>query len=107
VLAALPAIGLGIAASSAEKPPQVLLDTNVFKHKTSQGFAETFPGGSSERELIGWLRNQDFEIVLNRNTATRADTGVPCTRTHRVTWLSETGPLIAAAEAELVQLGCL
>jgi hypothetical protein len=107
VLAALPAIGLGIAASTAEKPPEVLLDTNAFEQKTSRDFAAAFPEGSAEQELLGWLRDQDFEIIPDRNTATRTYTGVPCTRTYRVTWVSETGLLTAAAEAELVQLGCL
>lgn len=107
VLAALPAIGLGIAASTAEQPPEILLDIDAFERDASQGFAALFAGGSSEQDLLEWLREEDFEITSSQNHATRTYTGMPCTRTYRVTWVSEAGLLTLPAKAELVQYGCL
>jgi len=107
VVVALPAIGLGIAASSAQRPSEILRDINAFEREPSQGFAATFAKGSSEQDLFDWLRDEDFDITASDSFATRTYTGMPCTRAYRVTWASEAGLLTLPAKAELAQYGCL
>ena len=107
LLALWPVIGLGIAASTSEMPPELLSDFEWPERMRSDGFSKAFPAGSEEEALLRWLKEEQFAIAAESDVAERTYSGVPCTTGFKVSWSAQDGVLESAAVAELTDYACL
>ena len=102
-----PVVGIGIAASTSERPPDLLSDFEWPERPHSDAFSKAFPTGSQEDALIAWLEQEQFSIATERGVAERTYSGVPCTMSFRISWSAQGGVLESAAVAELTGYACL
>tara|TARA_B100001179_G_scaffold226521_1_gene207680 strand:+ start:858 stop:1238 length:381 start_codon:yes stop_codon:yes gene_type:complete len=101
-----PAAPFALAALTAEKPPELLLDFAYPEDMESHAFGARFKEGTSESALIDWLRYNGFEMADN-SSASRHYAGMPCSYHYRIEWQSEDGALRRDAVAHVEGYGCL
>lgn len=112
VLSALVAIAwqpimLGIAAARSERPPEVLRDFSWPDKLQIDHFAQAFPVGTGEAELIEWLETHKFNLDAEAKNAEREYPGIPCLYGYEIEWASDNGKLTKPASATLVDYACM
>lgn len=100
-------IMLGIAAARSERPPEVLRDFSLHDELQIDQFAQEFPAGASEAELIGWLEMHKFNFDTAAKNAKREYPGIPCLYGYEIEWVSDNGKLTKPATATLVDSACM
>jgi hypothetical protein len=92
-----------VALAFAESRPTLLKDADI--DQPSSSFNERFGRGSSEKDLVRWLTDNDFELGAT-GSASRTVRSLPCNETIEVSWTSD-GGRIEDSRAIVSQDGCL
>lgn len=95
------------AAAFSERRPALLADAGWDAPASARRFSNRFQGGVREKELLDWLEANAFSIDREAGVATRVLHGFPCTEAIQIRWSKTSADVLAGAEAEVSEAGCL
>lgn len=98
-----PNLHFAVAVASSDSRPALL--RNADRGTPVPAFRERFSSGTSEKELLRWLAESNFELNGTGN-ATLIIHALPCNETVEVSWTS-VDKIIQRSSAVVRQDGCL
>lgn len=98
---------LALAGLLAERRPALLRDAEWHDPASAHLFAERFPPGTAETELLAWLNDNRFAVDPRTRRATRDVGGFACNERIEVAWTADAGGRLARAAATVFEAGCL
>jgi hypothetical protein len=97
----------GLAVASSETRPVLLSDARWDEPGSARQFNSRFAAGTPERDLLAWLRANDFTVNEQSKRADRRIKAVVCNERIRVTWNTGPSDSLTAASALVREGGCL
>jgi len=102
-----PIVALTSAVASSERRPALLNDASWNEPASAARFYDRFGANASDRKLVSWLEENEFEIDQEARNAKKQIYSFPCNEFINVTWsLSEAGS-IAGLNAIISEGRCL